>query len=59
VADDAIANGRSGIVGAEFISLSEAAKNPDAYESWSRFCMENLDALLAKTSAIAPERAVA
>lgn len=59
VADDAIANGRDGIVGAEFVSLADAAKNPDAYESWSRFCLENLEPLLAKTAAIAPERAVA
>jgi predicted NUDIX family phosphoesterase len=59
VADDAIANGRSGIVGPEFVPMGEAAKNPDAYESWSRFCLENLDALLAKATAIAPERAVA
>jgi predicted NUDIX family phosphoesterase len=59
VADDAIANGRDGIVGAEFVPVSEAAKNPEAYESWSRFCIENLDALLAKAAAIAPDRAVA
>ena len=55
VADETIANGRSGIVGAEFVPVSEAAKNPDAYESWSRFCLENLDGLLAKAAAIAPE----
>lgn len=59
VAGDAIANGRDGIVGAEFVSLTEAAKNPGAYESWSRFCIENLDALLGKAAAIAPDRAVA
>ncbi|HXC36913.1 MAG TPA: NUDIX domain-containing protein [Candidatus Acidoferrales bacterium] len=59
VADEVIANGRDGIVGAEFIPVSEAAKNPDAYESWSRFCVENLDGLLAKAAAIAPDRAVA
>lgn len=47
VADDVIANGRDGIVGAEFVPMREAAKNPDAYESWSRFCIENLEALLA------------
>jgi predicted NUDIX family phosphoesterase len=47
VAEDIIANGRDGIVGAEFVPIREAAKNPDAYESWSRFCIENLDALLA------------
>jgi predicted NUDIX family phosphoesterase len=59
VADDAIASGRDGIVGAEFVSMSEAAKNPAAYESWSSFCIENLDALLAKAAAIAPDRKVA
>ncbi|HEV2331402.1 MAG TPA: NUDIX domain-containing protein [Verrucomicrobiae bacterium] len=59
VADEVIANGRDGIVGAEFIPVSEAAKIPDAYESWSRFCVENLDGLLAKAAAIAPDRAVA
>ena len=59
VADESCANRRSGIVGPEFISLSEAAKNPEAYESWSRFCMENLDALISKAAAIAPEKAAA
>lgn len=59
VADDVIANGRDGIVGAEFVPISEAAKNPAAYESWSRFCVENLDALLAKAASIASDRAVA
>ncbi|HEX3624077.1 MAG TPA: NUDIX domain-containing protein [Verrucomicrobiae bacterium] len=59
VNNDVIANGRDGIVGAEFVPVSEAAKNPAAYESWSRFCVENLEALLAKAAAIAPDRAVA
>lgn len=59
VADEAVANRRDGIVGAEFVPLSEAMKNPEACESWSRFCLENLDALIAKAAAIAPERAVA
>lgn len=58
-ADEAIANRRDGIVGAEFVPISEAAKNPDAYESWSRFCIENLNALIARAAAIAPDRAVA
>ena len=48
VADEAIASGRDGIVGAEFVPISEAVKNPAAYESWSRFCLENLDGLLAQ-----------
>jgi predicted NUDIX family phosphoesterase len=59
VADESFANRRSGIVSPEFIPMSEAVKNPDAYESWSRFCLENLDALLSKAAAIAPDRAVA
>lgn len=58
-ADEAIANRRDGIVGAEFVPISEAAKNPDAYESWSRFCIENLNALIARAAAIAPDGAVA
>jgi len=41
-------------VSPEFVPMSEAVKNPDAYESWSRFCLENLGALLAKAAAIAP-----
>jgi predicted NUDIX family phosphoesterase len=59
VADETIANRRSGLVGAEFVPLGEAIKKLDAYESWSRFCLENLDALLDKAAAIAPERKVA
>jgi len=59
VPDESLANRRSGIVNPEFILVSEAIKNPDAYESWSRFCLENLDALLSKATAIAPTRAIA
>ena len=58
VPDESLANGRSGIVSPEFVPISEAAKNPEAYESWSRFCLENLEALVAKAAAIAPDRAV-
>jgi predicted NUDIX family phosphoesterase len=54
VADESLANRRSGIVGPEFVPMSEAVKAPDAYESWSRFCLENLDALLAKAADLAP-----
>jgi predicted NUDIX family phosphoesterase len=59
VADEQVANRRSGLVGAEFVPVSEAVKNLDAYESWSRFCLENLDGLLAKAAAIAPDSKVA
>src|SRR5580658_1195474 len=55
VANEDVANRRSGLVGAEFISMNEAVKNLDAYESWSRFCLKNLDALQAKAAAIAPD----
>jgi hypothetical protein len=60
VPDESVAGGRSGIVGPEFVPVSEAMKDPSAYESWSRFCLEHLDALLAKAAApgaSAPEHA--
>jgi len=62
VADETVAGRRSGIVGPEFIPMSEAVKNPPAYESWSRFCLEHLDGLLSKAAAsgvTARERAIA
>jgi predicted NUDIX family phosphoesterase len=51
VADESVAGRRSGIVSPEFIPISEVVKEADAYESWSRFCLENLDSLLAKAPA--------
>jgi predicted NUDIX family phosphoesterase len=62
VTDEAVAGSRSGIVSPEFIPISDAVKNPSAYESWSRFCLEHLDALLVKAAAsdnVAPERVIA
>jgi predicted NUDIX family phosphoesterase len=62
VADETVAGRRSGIVGPEFVPMVEASKNPEAYESWSRFCLENLNALLSKAAAsgvTVPERVVA
>jgi len=62
VANETVAGRRSGIVGPEFVPMIEAAKNPGAYESWSRFCLEHLEALLTKAAAsgvAAPERVVA
>jgi predicted NUDIX family phosphoesterase len=61
VADEAIAGRRSGIVGPEFIPIPEAMKDPSGYESWSRFCLEELPSLLAKAAALGvagPERVV-
>jgi predicted NUDIX family phosphoesterase len=50
---------RSGIVAPEFVSVSDATKDLSAYETWSRFCLENLDALCSKAAAAGvtmPER---
>jgi len=50
---------RSGIVAPEFIPIVEAVKNASSYESWSRFCLEQMDLLLSKAAALGiavPER---
>jgi predicted NUDIX family phosphoesterase len=52
VPDESVASRRIGIVGPEFIPISEAKKDPTAYESWSRFCLENIDVLRSKASAL-------
>lgn len=51
VASEAIAGRRSGIVNPEFIPTADALKDPASYESWSKFCLENLEVLLAKAAA--------
>jgi predicted NUDIX family phosphoesterase len=51
VNDEAIVGRRSGIVSPEFVPVTEATKDLSAYESWSRFCLEHLDSLLAKAAA--------
>jgi predicted NUDIX family phosphoesterase len=59
VNDENVASGRSGISSPEFVPMSEAVKDPSGYESWSRFCLENLDLLLSKAAAAGvtvPER---
>jgi len=58
-ASEDVAGQDSGIVAPEFIPISEAAKDLDKYESWSRFCVERLDSLLSKAAALGvtlPER---
>jgi len=50
VPDESVAGRRSGILSPEFVPCSDAVKNPDGYESWSRFCLEHLDAVLAKAA---------
>lgn len=61
VADEAIVGRRSGIVNPEFVPIAEAVKDLSVYESWSSFCLGQLDSLLAKAAAAGikvPERAL-
>lgn len=60
-ANENIVGRRSGIRAPEFVPISEAVKDTSGYESWSRFCLENLDMLLARAAVAGvtvPERAV-
>jgi len=50
VANEDVAGRRSGIVNPEFVSIAEAVKDSASYESWSRFCLENLTVLLSKAA---------
>jgi predicted NUDIX family phosphoesterase len=50
VPNEDIVGHRSGIVAPEFVPLVEAMKNSSGYESWSRFCLENLETLLSKAA---------
>lgn len=52
VNNENVAGRRSGIVAPEFLPIAEATKDPSSYESWSRFCLEQLDVLLAKAAAV-------
>ena len=52
VPDESVAGRRSGIVGPEFISISDALKDVTGYESWSRLCLEQLDVLLTRAAAL-------
>jgi len=51
VDDERVAGRRSGILGPEFLAIKEAVKDLSVYESWSRLCLENLDALISKAAA--------
>lgn len=51
VASEEVVGRRSGIVAPEFVPIAEAIKDTAAYESWSRFCVENLEALVTKAAA--------
>jgi len=45
---EGVAKRRSGIVAPEFVPIAEAVQDAAKYESWSRFCLENIESLLAK-----------
>ena len=51
VADENIVGRRSGILAPEFIPIDDAVNDLSDYESWSRFCLENIRVLLAKAAA--------
>src|SRR5256885_7446745 len=60
-ANETIAGRRTGIVSPEVIPIAEAVEDASGYESWSRFCLEQLDLLLAKAAmagVTVPERVV-
>ena len=50
VAHEVIVGRRSGILGPEFIPIVDAVKNLSGYETWSRLCLENIEALLSKAA---------
>jgi len=51
VDDESVAGRRSGIVAPEFVPIADAIKDASSYESWSKFCLENLNVLLSKAAA--------
>lgn len=55
VPNESVAGGRSGILGPEFVPMAAAVNDSSAYESWSRFCLEKLDLLLARAAGLGVE----
>jgi predicted NUDIX family phosphoesterase len=51
VGTEDIVGRRSGILAPEFVSLTEATRDLSGYETWSRLCLENMDALLSRAIA--------
>ncbi len=51
VPNENVAGRRSGMLAPEFVPIADAIKDPSRYESWSRFCLEHLDVLLARAAA--------
>jgi len=51
VSSEDVAGNRSGILAPEFVPIADATKDLSEYESWSRFCLEQLNVLLEKAAA--------
>jgi len=51
VTSENVAGRRSGIVAPEFIPIADAMRDVAGYESWSRFCLENMALLLSRAAA--------
>jgi len=51
VSSEDVAGNRSGILTPEFVPIADAVKDLSEYESWSRFCLEQLNVLLEKAAA--------
>lgn len=52
VASEGVVGRRSGILAPEFVAITDAVKDLPGYESWSSFCLEKLNLLLAKAAAL-------
>jgi len=51
VSNEDVAGNRSGILAPEFVPIADATKDLSEYESWSKFCLEQLNVLLNKAAA--------
>lgn len=56
VGNENVAGRRSGIAAPEFIPIADAVKNASNYESWSRFCLENMKVLEERAAAAGVKR---
>jgi len=51
VSNEDVAGNRSGILAPEFVPIADATRDLSEYESWSKFCLEQLTVLLDKAAA--------
>jgi predicted NUDIX family phosphoesterase len=58
VHDESLAHWRHGVIRPEFVPVHEAVNDAFSYESWSHYCLLNLEGLLSKADAMAPGRNV-